>query len=106
MFLIQSSNNNSSVFFSAFFCVIGRDRCDFAITVYVDPNVKYMGDTVEGLRISAEKPRLIKRELEPATPEWTRAIAAYQRDGKFDTIEKHMSISDENKELIKKDAAE
>ena len=76
------------------------------VTIYVDSGVRFGPNTVEGLRISKEKPRLIKPELLPGTKEWTRAVAAYQRDKGFDAIEKHMSISDENKELIKKDAAE
>ena len=76
------------------------------VTVYVDPNVRFGRDTVEGLRISAEKPQLMKKELKPGTPAWKNAIVAYQRDGNLDAVEKRMTISDENKELIKKDAAE
>lgn len=76
------------------------------VTVYVDPNVRFGKDTVEGLRIGSERPRLIKPELQPATKAWKNAIIAYKRDGNFDAIEKRMSISDSNKELLKKDAAE
>jgi hypothetical protein len=82
------------------------DWVNLAVTVYVDANVRFGKSTVEGLRISKEKPRLIKPDLEPATPAWKNAIVAYQRDGNFDAIEKRMSITDENKELIKKDAKE
>jgi len=37
---------------------------------------------------------------------WKNAVAAYVRDSNFDQIEKRMTISPENKELIKKDANE
>ena len=76
------------------------------VTIYVDPNVKYMGDTVDGLRIEKKPPQLIKPELLPGTKEWSNAVIAYQRDGNFDAVEKHRTISDENKELIKNDAKE
>jgi len=76
------------------------------VTIYVDSNIRFGRDTVEGLRISTEPPRKVKEELKPATKNWSNAIMAYKRDGNFDAIEKHMTISDENKELLKKDAAE
>jgi hypothetical protein len=82
------------------------DWQNVAVTIYVDANVRFGRDTVEGLRISTDPPRLIKPELQPATTAWKNAIIAYQRDGNFDAIEKRMTISDENKDLIKKDAAE
>ena len=76
------------------------------VTIYVDANVRFGRDTVEGLRISADPPRLIKPELLPGTKEWTNAVSAYQRNGDLKSVEKHRTISAENKELIKKDAAE
>jgi len=74
------------------------DWVSVPVTVYVDPNVKYMGDKVEGLRISTEKPAISKKELKPdnATA-WGNAKEAYVRDGNFDAVEKRMGISDENK---------
>ena len=43
------------------------------------------------------------------TPEnknyWNRAINVFREDGNFDRIEKHATISDENKKLIQEDAA-
>lgn len=80
------------------------DWNDVPVTIYVDPNVRYRGDTVEGLRISTEKPREAKPELKPGTTAWNNAIVAYQRDGNFEAIEKRMSVSDANKETIKEQA--
>jgi len=76
------------------------------VTIYVDTNVRFGRDTVEGLRISTERATLKKPDLLPGTPEWTRAIAAYKRDKNFKAIEKHMVISDDNKALLKKDSDE
>lgn len=75
------------------------------ITIYVDQNVRFGRDTVEGLRISAEQPRAQKPELVIGTDAWTRAIAAYRRDKNFAVVEKHMVVSDEAKEIIKKEVA-
>ena len=73
------------------------------ITVYVDPNVRQVGGGKgDGLRISTEKPNLQKRELTPENGEaWPNAVAAYKRDGNFDSIEKRMFISEDNKQRIK-----
>jgi hypothetical protein len=76
------------------------DWNDIPVTIYVDNSVKFGRDTVEGLRISTEKPRVKKPELEPGTAAWGHAIAAYKRDGNFVAVEKRMSVSDEHKEAI------
>lgn len=81
-----------------------EDWANVKITVYVDKNVKMMGDTVEGLRISTEHPNITKPELEPRTKAWDRAIAAYSRDKSFDAIEEHMTVSEHNKNLIMQEA--
>jgi len=71
------------------------------ISVYTDTNVRFGKDTVEGLRISPIKPKVVKPELKMDTPAWVNAIAAYRRDGHFDAVEKRMSVSDASKELIR-----
>lgn len=74
------------------------------VCVYVDHNVKMMGDTVEGLRIKnpPQKPEI--------TPEnaaiWERAKAAYQRDGNFDQVLAHAVLSEENQARIIRECAE
>ena len=76
------------------------------VTIYVDPNVKNRGETVEGLRISTEAPRLEKPYLTPEQENrWKNAIQAYQRDGNFDAVLSRMNISPENMEKIRNEAA-
>ena len=86
-------------------CLTGSPFIDdwnnIPVTIFVDPNVRFGKDTVEGLRISTEKPLVEKPQLVPNTTAWTNAIAAYKRDGNFDAVEKRMTISPENKKLIK-----
>ena len=77
------------------------DWNNIPITVYVENNVKFGRDTVEGLRISTEKPKMVKPELKPDTQSWVNALAAYRRDGNFDAIEKRMTVSESSKELIR-----
>lgn len=76
------------------------------VTIYVDQNVRFGRDTVEGLRISTERPRLTKKELQPGTKAWEHAIAAYNRDGHLDAVEKRMTISEENRKQLISDANE
>lgn len=83
------------------------DWNNVSVTVYVDTNIRFGRDTVEGLRISTEAPKTVKPELTPEdTEKWARAVAAFKRDKNLDKVEKYMRISPENKELIKKDANE
>lgn len=83
------------------------DWNDVAVTVYVDSNVRFGRDTVEGLRISTEKPRAVKPELSPEdTDKWRRAVASYKQYGNLDIVKKHVRISAENETLIIKDANE
>lgn len=81
------------------------DWNNISVTIYVDPNVKMMGDKVEGLRISKEPPRTTKPELTSANEErWEQAIVAYMRDGNFEAIEKHVALSDKNRAIIQEEA--
>lgn len=70
------------------------------VTIYVDPNVRFGRDTVEGLRISPQQPVTQKPELQQGTKAWDNAIAAYKRDGSFDAILKRVNISEENQTRI------
>lgn len=80
------------------------DWLDVAVTVYVDSNVKMMGATVEGLRISTEKPRLSKPELTPKSKNWKSAVEAYKRDGGFLKVLGRVTLSDENKLKMEEEA--
>lgn len=78
------------------------DWNNIPVTIYVDSNVRFGRDTVEGLRISTEKPNTAKPELlQSNTKVWDNAIAAYKRDKNFDAVEKRMFVSEENKQIIK-----
>lgn len=73
---------------------------DVRITVYVDQNVRFGKETVEGLRISPHAPE--KRSLNPSmTKAWQNAKEAYKRDGNLDQVLARVSISEEHqKQLI------
>lgn len=81
-----------------------EDWAGTAVTIYVDTNVRFGRDTVEGLRISTELPRKEKPWLEKGTPAWGHATAAVKRDRSFGAIEKRMQISAENKEALWQEA--
>lgn len=77
------------------------DWSNLPVTVYVDSKVRMMGEFVDGLRISIEKPRLTKPELAPDNIKaWARAIDACKRDGNLGVVLEHMSISSDNQKLI------
>jgi hypothetical protein len=79
-----------------------EDWNNITVTIYVDPSVRFGRDTVEGLRISSEKPSEEKHELLPDTTAWDNAIAALERDGNLEKVTKRMFISEENIEKLNK----
>ena len=69
------------------------------ITIYVDSNVRFGKETVEGLRISPHAPE--KKYLTPANAKaWENAKAAYKRDKNLDTVLSRVSMSDEHREQL------
>lgn len=84
------------------------DWVDVLVTVYVDGNVRFGRETVEGLRITAPSHRA--KQLPELTPEnttrWAQAVAAFKRDGNLDSVESRVRISDENRALIIQQASE
>lgn len=67
------------------------------ITVYVDPNVRFAKETVEGLRISPQPPAEGKKHLTPAMAKaWANAKAAVLRDGNLDAVLARADMSDEH----------
>ncbi len=70
-----------------------EDWKNVPIMIYVDHNVRFGKETVEGLRISPNKPE--KKELTPDnTKAWDNAKAAYKRDGNLDKVLERMTMSD------------
>ena len=72
-----------------------EDWQNVRITVYVDSNVRFGKETVEGLRISPYAPE--KKALTPDSKGWANAKAAYLRDGNLDKVLERVSISEEHR---------
>lgn len=64
------------------------------ITVYVDPNVKFGRETVEGLRVMRAQER---KSLTPGMSQvWTNAKEAYRRDGSLEKVLQRYEMSEEH----------
>lgn len=75
------------------------------VTVYVDHNVRFGRETVEGLRISAHAPE--KKTLTPENAkQWESAKAAFLRDGNMVSILARVDISREHQEQLINEALE
>jgi hypothetical protein len=73
------------------------------VQLYIDPNAKFAGEVVGGVRISPyRQPKKIT-----VTPDnkdiWERAKNSYKMNGNFDAILQHANISEENKSLIEEE---
>jgi hypothetical protein len=72
------------------------------VTVYVDPNVRFGKESVEGLRISTK--RRTRVVLTPSSgAAWDRAKAAYNRDGNLDAVLVHVDMSEAHQKQIKEE---
>jgi hypothetical protein len=70
-----------------------EDWNDVRITVYVDKNVRFGNDNVEGLRISPKPPG--RKQITPEqTKAWESAKAAYLRDGNLEAVLSRVDISE------------
>jgi len=70
-----------------------EDWKNVPVMIYVDHNVRFGKETVEGLRISPNKPE--KKQLTPENAKaWDNAKAAYKRDGNLDKVLERMTMSD------------
>ena len=81
-----------------------EDWAGFKVTVYVDSNVKFGKETMEGLRISPKAPVIVW-----LTPEnqkgWNNAKAAYKRDGNLDAVLARVSITDAHQQQLMEECA-
>lgn len=75
------------------------------VTIYVDDKVRFGSSTVEGLRISSERPRMQKPAFSESHTAWEHAVAAYIRDGNFDKIESRVVLTEAQKGKIKEMAS-
>lgn len=74
------------------------------ITVYVDHNVRFGKESVEGLRISPFAPE--KRSLTPDNAKaWANAKAAYLRDGNLQQVLSRVDMSAEHQQQMEDECA-
>lgn len=77
-----------------------EDWQNVQVTIYVDQNVRFGKETMEGLRISPKAPQ--KKQLTPGNElAWNNAKEAYLRDGNLDKVLARVSMTTEHqKQLI------
>ncbi|OAI84913.1 hypothetical protein [Pseudomonas putida] len=76
-----------------------EDWQNVKVTIYVDSNVKFGREVMEGLRISPKAP--VVAWLTPEkTKQWENAKDAYRRDGNLDAVLSRVSISDEHQQQL------
>jgi hypothetical protein len=74
------------------------------VTIYVDPNVRFGKESVEGLRISSKAPQ--RSVLTPAnTTQWNNAKAAFKRDKNLDAVLSRVEMSEEHQAQLKAECA-
>jgi hypothetical protein len=76
-----------------------EDWTDVRVTVYVDKNVKFGNEVMEGLRISPKAPGKKQLTPEQATA-WANAKAAYLRDGNLDAVLSRVDISEAHQKQL------
>jgi hypothetical protein len=75
------------------------------VMIYVEQNVKFGKEVMEGLRISPQAP--VVAWLTPDNAKhWGNAKAAYLRDGNLDAVLARMSISDEHQRQLSEECAQ
>lgn len=76
-----------------------EDWAGAKVMIYVDSNVKFGKEVMEGLRISPQAPAIAW-----LTPEnvkgWANAKSAYKRDGSLDAVLARVSITDEHQSQL------
>jgi len=71
------------------------------VTIYVDGNVRFGKETVEGLRISPHQPSAEKPALTPERVKaWENAKAAFKRDGNLKSVLERMTMTPEMQERL------
>jgi hypothetical protein len=81
-----------------------EDWVGVKVTVYVDKNVRFGKESVEGLRLSPA--RVTKPVLSPEkTQAWNNAKAAFKRDGNLDAVLARMDISPEHRRQLEQECS-
>jgi hypothetical protein len=81
-----------------------EDWKNIKVKIYVDAKVRFGNDVVEGLRIRETQPSAQKPNLIPNSPAWSKVVDAYRELKSFERPEHVYFISEENKQLIIKEA--
>ena len=75
-----------------------EDWANYRVEVYVDGNVRFGRDVVEGLRLRPAKQRQV---ITPDNKQrWENTKTAYKKYGNFDAVLAKMDITTENQQLI------
>jgi len=74
---------------------------DIPVMVYVDHNVRMMGETMDGLRICAQPAR---KKLMVDSSQFKNAVEAYKRDGNLDAVKARVDVTQDVESLIKQAA--
>ena len=81
------------------------DWNDVRITVYVDHNVRFGKESVEGLRISPHAPEEKLKPLLPTmTKAWANAKAAFNRDGNLVAVLERCTMTEEHQQKLMDEA--
>lgn len=81
-----------------------EDWAAVKVTVFVDKNVRFGKESVEGLRISPA--RVTKPSLTPdKTQAWNNAKAAFKRDGNLTAVMSRMDISEAHRQQLIKECS-
>jgi hypothetical protein len=82
-----------------------EDWNDVRVTVYVDKNVKFGNEILEGLRISPKPPG--RKQITPEqTKAWESAKAAYVRDGNLEAVLARVDISEAHQRQLVEECTE
>jgi len=74
------------------------DWQDTPVMIYVDHNVRMMGETMDGLRICAPPAR---KKLMVGGKQFANAVEAYKRDGNLDAVKARVDVSPDIESLVK-----
>lgn len=81
-----------------------EDWQNIRVTIFVDHNVRFGKETVEGLRISPHSPT--KKVITPETAKmWDNAKAAFIRDGNLKAVLARFDMSKEHQEQLMSECA-
>ena len=83
-----------------------EDWANIPVTIYVDGNVRFGRETVEGLRISPQPPATVKQVITPQNAKlWKGAKMAFMRDGNFNKVLERADISEAYQNQISQECA-